>query len=266
MATWWLAGCATPAPPPALADTDRQLRLAATRYQEGRPADALRAYQRAYSLAERIDDSGRLALALLGQGASALRLGRHEAARAAYALARDEAQRGGESGRALQAALGLAESARQQGHLVQAATGFAGVLADPAGGAAERARAANGLALVHLAQGETALAERLLADARPQIPESDRELLAATLANQARARLAQGQPAAALALARQALELDRARLDPLAIADDHLLLAEIMTRRDNPDAAGAHRRRGQSIRKQLGLPDAPDGLPAPRGE
>lgn len=254
-----LASCAAPPPPAPLADTDRQLRLAAARLGEGKPADARRAYQRALALAERIDDRPRMIEALLGEGASALHLETWPAARAAYAKAGEIARAAGEpplTAHALHAALGLAETDRRAGRLAEAAGGFTRLRGDPAAPPAIRLPAINGLALIHLARGELSAAEALLNDLRLRLTAGDAELDAATLASLARLRLAQGRHDLALPLARQAIARDRARLDPAAIAADHALLAEIAREGGDPATAQTHTERAAAIRQHLGLPPA----------
>lgn len=253
-----VAGCASAPPPPALlSDADRQLRVAASHYQDGRLADALQAFGRAERHAERIDDARRITEAQLGQGASALRLERPDLAGEHYARARAEARQAGLSTLAQAADLGLAETARRTGRLADAEAGFRAALSDAALPPDMRSQAANGLALTRLAQGDATGAERLLADARQQLPANADDLLAATLANQARVALSRGRAAEAAPLARQALDIDRRRLDPPAIAADHALLADIAQAQGNTEAALAHAQRATAIRRQLGLPDTP---------
>lgn len=250
-----MAACASPPPAPALlADADRQLRVAAGHYRDGRLADALQAFGRAERHAERIDDGRRIAEARLGQGASALRLERPDLAAEHYARARAEARRADVGALTQVADLGLAEATRQAGRPAEAEAAFRAALDDTGLSPTLRIQAAIGLALTRLARNDAAGAEQRLADVRQQIPADADDLLAATLAAQARVALAQGRPAAAAPLAEQALELDRRRLDPPAIAADHTLLADIARARGHTEAALAHVQRATSIRHQLGLP------------
>lgn len=252
------AACAGTPPPPALiADADRQLRVAASHYQDGRLADALQAFRRAERHAERIDDARRITEAQLGQGASALRLERPDLAGEHYTRARAEARRAGLGTLTQAADLGLAETARRTGRLAEAEAGFRAALDDADLAPVMRGQAANGLALTRLARGDAPGAERLLADTRQQLPADADDLLAATLANQARVALVLGRAAAAAPLAWQALDIDRRRLDPPAIAADHALLADIARAQGSTEAALAHARRAMAIRRQLGLADTP---------
>lgn len=257
-----LSACATPPiPPPALQDIDRQLRAGTAHYEGGRLADAATAFRRAATAAERVDDAHRRTAALLALGSSELLQERFANADQTYRLAADEASTHGLAVAHAQAAAGLGEIARQQGRLDDAATVLQGVLTTPGLPADTRTLIENALALTRLAQGDIAVAEALLTEADTRSRMLAPELRATTLANRARALLARATPgeptapshlAAAQRLGAEALDIDRARLHPPAIAADHLLLGDIAARNGDIPEARRHFARARAIFAQTG--------------
>lgn len=251
-----LAACASPQrATTAVLATDRHLQAGSRLYQAGQLTEARAAFQRASNAAEMIDDSQRLTDALLAIGASELLLGDFAAADQSYRRALREASAEGLAIPATQASIALAETTRRRGEHGQALSQFRAIREQAGLSADQRAQIDNGMALCLMASGELEAAERTL----PPTSGEPSPLQASTLANQARLRMLQGQPAQAETLANKALSLDRQLHHPPAIAADHALLGEILQRSGRKEEAERHVEIANRIFRQTG-----QALPHPR--
>lgn len=231
-----LAACASPPEKPAdLARYDRDLLKAHEAYHEGRLTASAVAYAAAAASAERYDDAGRLAPALLGMAAVALLREELAEARSLYRRAGVAAGHAGSPTLVRAAALGGAETARRGGNCTEARVTVARLLGEDADAEVSipaRLLAANCLAAEGEGPASLAAFEALRESAR-----SRPDWLSAWRAGRAAAELASGELASAAADALEALALDRDRRHPPAIAADLRLLSEIAARRgDFPGA------------------------------
>lgn len=245
-----LGGCASAPPPPPkqVLEYERHTSVGLEKHAQGYIGQARSAFQRALVHAE-LDDSGeRIASALINLGSTELLLDDAEAAGRAYARAIREARGVAATALEWQGINGLAEATRRLGQPAKALDLYA-TRPDPGRTVAEdhvwsadlgRARA---LADLGRASEALALADRVEAAARPRAPA----VLAATQHTRARIQLTNHQLEEALASARLALESDRSLHHPPSVADDHRLLADILSALGRPAEAAAHRERAAAI-------------------
>lgn len=250
-----LAACTSPQrPTTAVLATDRHLQAGSRLYQAGQLTEAKAAFQRAINAAEMIDDSQRLTDALLATGASELLLGDFAAADQSYRRAQREARAEGLSIAATQASIALAETTRRRGEHGQALSQFRAIREQAGLSADQRGQIDNGMALCLMASGDLEAAERILPAFEQVASGEPSASQASTLANLARLRMLQGQPAQAETLADKALSVDRQLHHPPAIAADHALLGEILQRAGRNEEAQRHLETANRIFRQTGQP------------
>jgi tetratricopeptide (TPR) repeat protein len=262
LCTVFLTACSSPGPQlasnPAIS---RHLEDGSRYYHAGRLREAHTAFDAAVATAEQLDQSAPLVDAWMAKGATELLQENHLGARASYTRALQEAQWAKLPPRAWQAQIALADLDRRQGLPTQARASLAQLRPALAAGSADLFKLDQSLALCALADKDPAQSMALLQPWMARMADLPPDMRAVLLANMAGVQLERGQTDSALALAQDALTLDRQLEHPPAIAADHLLLARVLQRMDLEAQALAHQGKAQRIRLSIGLSDMPAVAP-----
>jgi len=250
-----LSACAAPAPErgsPAQARLGEAEARAAALARSGDYAGAARFYGEALRIASSLENAEAIAANAINLSIVDQWLGREAEARAALAAVLDEPRAGFSERRKTQAELRRA--------ILEAASGNLGAAELWAGEAERRCAASceyaaailNVRAQVALDAGRSAEAARLAqAAAERARGEAGRAEAANALRTLGRARIAAGDPAAALQAFRQALELDRALGDPRKILADLTELARAADATGDAQAARSYKERGLAVSRAI---------------
>ena len=250
-----LSACAAPAPErgsPAQARLGEAEARAAALARSGDYAGAARFYGEALRIASSLENAEAIAANAINLSIVDQWLGREAEARAALAAVLDEPRAGFSERRKTQAELRRA--------ILEAASGNLGAAELWAGEAERRCAASceyaaailNVRAQVALDAGRSAEAARLAqAAAERARGEAGRAEAANALRTLGRARIAAGDPAAALQALRQALEFDRALGDPRKILADLTELARAADATGDAQAARSYKERGLAVSRAI---------------
>ena len=250
-----LSACAAPAPErgsPAQARLGEAEARAAALARSGDYAGAARFYGEALRIASSLENAEAIAANAINLSIVDQWLGREAEARAALAAVLDEPRAGFSERRKTQAELRRA--------ILEAASGNLGAAEVWAGEAERRCAASceyaaailNVRAQVALDAGRSAEAARLaLAAAERARGEAGRAEAANALRTLGRARIAAGDPAAALQALGQALEFDRALGDPRKILADLTELARAADATGDAQAARSYKERGLAVSRAI---------------
>jgi tetratricopeptide (TPR) repeat protein len=250
-----MSACAAPAPErgsPAQARLGEAEARAAALARSGDYAGAARFYGEALRIASSLENAEAIAANAINLSIVDQWLGREAEARAALAAVLDEPRAGFSERRKTQAELRRA--------ILEAASGNLGAAEVWAGEAERRCAASceyaaailNVRAQVALDAGRSAEAARLaLAAAERARGEAGRAEAANALRTLGRARIAAGDPAAALQALRQALEFDRALGDPRKILADLTELARAADATGDAQAARSYKERGLAVSRAI---------------
>ena len=246
------AGCATPpaAPPTPMAARLAEANLrAAAAVRAGDIAGAARRYEESLALARSVEDADAIAASALNLSVVYQWLGRDVAARDALKVVLDDARRPFPERRRLQAELRRA--------ILELAGGnpaAAGEWAARAERRCERFACEVGPALLNVksqiafdASSFTASAQLAQQAADAARSRGDRAEQANGLRNAGRARLANGEHAASIALLEQALAIDHSLADPRKIHADLVELARAAGAAGDRDAARGYLERAQTV-------------------
>ena len=251
-----LAACSSPGPQFASnPGISRHLENGSRHYQAGRLGDAHTAFEAAVAAAEQLDHSPALVDAWMAKGATELVQENYPAALASYTRAHTEAQWAKLLPRVWQAQIALADTQRRQGLPALARARLTQLRPSLAAGSADLFKLDQSLALCALAAKDTDQAMALLQPWLVHMADLPPDMRAVLQANMAGVQLERGQTHAALALAQDALALDRQLEHPPAIAADHLLLARVLRRMGQEAQALTHQGKAQRIRMAIGLPE-----------
>jgi tetratricopeptide (TPR) repeat protein len=246
------AACATPpsAPlPPVGARTADASARAAALVRSGDYAGAARRYEEALALARSVEDADAIAANAINLSVVYQWMGREGSARDALKIVIDDAKRPFPERRRLQAELRRA--------ILELATGERAAAAEFAARAERRCERLacevapallNVKAQIALDGGDAAGAARLaLAAADAARSRGNHAEQANALRNAGRAHLANGEPAASLALLEQALAIDHALADPRKIHADLVDLARAAAAAGDREAARGYLERAQTV-------------------
>jgi tetratricopeptide (TPR) repeat protein len=262
LCTVLLAACSSPGPQfssnPAIS---RHLEDGSRHYHAGRLREAHAAFEAAVVVAERLDHSAALVDAWMAKAATELVQENDAGARASYTKAQHEAQWASLQPRVWQALIALADLDRRQGLPTKARASLVQLRPALAVGSADLFKLDQSLALCAVANKDLAESMALLQPWMARIADLPLDMRAVLLANMAGVQLEQGQTHAALALAQDALALDRQLEHPPAIAADHLLLARVWQRIGQEAQAQTHQGKARRIRVAIGLSEMPAVAP-----
>lgn len=257
-----LSACSSPGPQFASnPGISRHLENGSRHYHAGRLREAHAAFEAAVAAAEQLDHSAALVDAWMAIGATELVQENDLGARASYTRAHQEAQWAKLQPRVWQAQIALADLDRRQGLPALARARLTQLRPSLAAGSADLFKLDQSLALCALTENDPDQSMALLKPWMADMATLPPDLRAVLLANMAGVQLELGQTQAALALAQDALALDRQLEHPPAIAADHLLLARVLRRMGQEAQALAHQDKAQRIRLAIGLPEAPAATP-----
>ena len=219
----------------------REQLLAQDNYARGRLLEAMGNFRGALRDAELMDDRRAQMATWISMGTVWAQLEEHTEAAEAYDRARDLGTAVADPRLRAFAELGHAETLVATGHAEAAVNLFDSLIGTGSPRDAEtEARALNGRARAELVLGREDSAAADLERAESLAARSeDPGLLSATLLNRARVLSSRGRTAEALELTSRALQLDRARHLPLAIAIDLELLGELQSQSGDTAAARA---------------------------
>lgn len=258
-----ISGCASGVPAPVPVQRfDAAFHHASTLFAAGHLQKAADGFAQAERIASLYDRRALRVQALLSVGAVAATREDDALALQTYAQAATEAQGEGDSHALGVALAGQADALRRSGNPAAALPTYARALQPNSlrADSAERLQALIGQALVWHTQGQHTAAWDALTQLERQARNSASPVLAAVLANQAAMLRDQGLTDAALAKAQEALALDRAASNPMALAADLELLGSVHAAAKQTALARSHWERALRIVQDTGQSKAAQRL------
>jgi tetratricopeptide (TPR) repeat protein len=247
-----LGACAS-APPPPPSSADRLNAEAVRRLSRGDGVGAEETARKALQEAMLTDDLRGQARALTNLGALALARGLVEDALRCFRSAVSLYRTAGviDDGEVI-ALTNLGSALLAQGRVAEADATFADAIARALARGGASHMAASGRAATALARGDAREAAQLARRAADDAEAAhDMPAAAAAMAIEGQALATLGDLRAAHARLEKALDLDRRREDPLAVASDLRALADVAERQGDADAARAYRAREKGLTDTL---------------